>query len=216
MSYPYSELNPEPYYDAPRQLSTGAKLMIVLAVFLGTLMLCCCGIGGALFYWGQKSFSTDSREIIERTREMTEIDIPDPFVPNVLMDMRVPFSDRRLMMVAVYHHPETASLISLTAFDSSVEPKDRNEMRRVRPDFAIGNSPLERESEQVEMNTRVTTIRGREVTFSITRTHGEDGQQRVIVVGEFPGKFGPCQLEIIANEAILPPDKLDALLNSIR
>jgi len=217
MSYSYPEVIPEPMYQPPRGLSSTAKVLIILGVFAGGVLVVCCGLGGALFYWGKKSFVTDPEQVAAGAREIADIAIPEPFLPSVLMDMRVPFTGRRLMMMAFYHHPETESSITLMGFDLAADEQQRRDIQRSMEEAARQRSNEHgREVVPAEAMRHAVTIGGQEVEFSILRVKTADGRQRVLVAGEFPGRFGQATLQVDADESILPKEKLEALLNSIR
>ncbi len=217
MSYSYPEVMPEPMYQPPRGLSGTAKVLIILGVLAGATLVVCCGVAGALFYWGKRSFATDPQEVAAGTREIADITIPEPFLPSVLMDMRVPFTGRRLMMMAFYHHPETESSITLMGFDLLADEQQRREIQRSMEDAARQRSNEQgREVVPAEAMRHAVTIGGKDVEFSILRVKTSDGRQRVLAAGEFPGRFGQATLQIDADESVLPKEKLETLLNSIR
>ena len=74
-------------------------MLLILGIIFAILIVLCCG-GMGVMYYSMKSamkISNDPAAIKALTKEIAEIDVPEPLKPQMSMNMKVPFSDKTLM-----------------------------------------------------------------------------------------------------------------------
>jgi hypothetical protein len=197
-------------------MSGGAKLLIALGVGAGLLVLLCCGglIGVGVYV--ASGMNKDPQVVQEKTDEIAQIEIPDGLDPQTSFDMKIPFSDQR-MIWTVYVDKETESTLVLFAFGGTSAPQDQEEMRRQMDQSLQQQGMGEQEGITIEKSyTKVVEIRGQTATFTINKGVGKkSGAPRIQVIGAFQGEIGPVILMFNADAEEYTEEEVIAMIESI-
>lgn len=199
-------------------MSRGAKLLIALGVGGGLLVLACCGVGiGTMYYFGTSMVSQDPAEVVAKTDEIAQIEIPDQLKPAMSFDMKNPFSGQRLMLWTVYVDEGTNSTLVLFAFGSMGASQDQEEMRR-EMDKSLQQQKMggQEEINIEETYTKDVEIRGEKATFTITKGKGKkSGDPRIQVMGVFKGESGPVMVMLNADAEKYTEEQIVEMIESI-
>jgi hypothetical protein len=200
-------------------MSGGAKLLIGLGVGLGILVLLCCGgVIATVYYVSTKVMSDQPQVIAEKTKEITQLEIPSGLQPRMSFDMTVPFFNRRLMLWTLYSDERTDSILVLFAMGNASAPRDQAEMQRLI-DQALQQQHIPKpEAIKVkETHKKEVQIRNQTATFTISEGVGEkSGKPRIEVRGVFQGEPGPVMLWMNADAKKYPEKEIDKMLDSIK
>jgi len=81
---------PQPRPPQKKGMSTGVKVIIILACSIFGIMLVCCGVGYFLVVYPlQNAASNDPTVIAEVTEEIAEIDIPPGYRPKMSLNLKI-------------------------------------------------------------------------------------------------------------------------------
>ncbi len=216
----------QPTPPPPRPgMSSGTKVLLILAIIFGVLLLICCGgfILMGIFarnYMGE-AMSQDPavvRQITERI--LPKLKIPEPLQPEASMDMRIPFTDQTVMTMVFWTHKPSDSALVLTAMGEAFAGQNQEQMRQqieqqlrqqgIRP------AP-EREGQwETEKSEKEFEIRGEKVTLQFVKHKRTDADgERIEVTGTLPGEQGPVMLMLSADTALLSEQQAIEMLKSI-
>ena len=220
MDQPYMSPEGMPPYQKPR-MSTGTKVLLILGIiFLVLVLLCCCG-GGAFFWWGasyMKDAVSDDPQVVRRvTGEIVDIEMPDKLEPQFSVDMKVPFSDERFMVMVGYGDQAKGTAVMLASFGKEFAAQGQVQMKNQRekqlrqqglgPDQNLGPQ---------EVSEREIEVRGEPVKFMFaTAKDPESGKERIQVTGAFEGKTGPVMIMVFADPEVLSEEEIVAMIESI-
>jgi hypothetical protein len=203
-------------------MSTGTKVLIILGIIFLVLVLLCCGFGGAFVWWGtaymKDAISDDPQVVREVTGEIVEIDIPDKIKPLFSMDMNVPFSDQRVMVMVVYGDQGDGTAVMLASFGEAFADQGQAQMRQqmeqslreqgFSPDSGAGAG---------EATEKEIVIRGEPVKFMFATAKDPDsGEDRIHVTGMFEGNTGPVMIMVFADPEKLSEEEIVEMLESIK
>jgi hypothetical protein len=223
MSIDQPPLFPEPTGPPPRPgMGTGTKVLLILLVVFGLLLLLCCGglmLSGYYFAsYMQKAASDDPATVVATTEKITHIDIPAGLKPAFSLNMKVPFSERTLMIWAMYADKASDSTLVLAAMGEAMGSQNQTQMRQ-----AISQS-LQQQGLGEEENltnqqqyTKQVEIRGQMTSFFITKGEGAKSHRpRIQVTGSFQGATGPAMLIFNGDAAKFPEAEVTKMLESIK
>ncbi len=219
MSMTPPEMSSEVTQPPPKTgMSRGAKLLIILGVGGGLLVLLCCGgVIGYFVYYGASMMSNDPAVVAAKTDEITQIEIPDGIEPKKSFDVKVPFSDERLMLLTAHTDEETGSLLALFSLADASASQDQREMERVMGDLLRQQGIEEPEEIAIDQSyTKEVEIRGETATFTIEKGTGmESNTPRIRVKGVFQGKTGPVFLKFSADAEKYTEEQIIQMIESI-
>jgi hypothetical protein len=211
--------NPYEYQSAappPRQgMSTGVKVLLILGIILGVLVLLCCGGVMFLGVWGQRfaanSMSSDPAKIRALTDELLPLAVPAELAPEQMLDMPVPFTDQKMMRMAMYGHKPSGSSFAMMWFNTSMAPQNQGQMeQQMREQMRQqGANPDQQGNWQREASVRQITIRGQPVDFNFARlTDPETKKTRLELNGVVQGEGGPVMVFASVDESVVSEEKL--------
>ncbi len=214
-------IGPQPPSPQPRRgMSTAMKVLIIVgSVFFVLLLLCC---GGFILIGRQfaKATSQDPAVVKTMTDEITQIEIPEPLKPKMSMDMKVPITNTPLMKMAVYSDDTQKNMLTLVAMGEALAGQNEEQMRvsveQSMQKQGVGGGPRA-PIENAEMSSKELQIRSKPAKFTILK--GQEAgthSPRIQVSGVFQGRSGPVMLILDADASKLTPEKVDAMLQSIR
>ncbi len=213
---------PGPTEPAPRPgMSTGAKVLLILGIVFGGLVLLCCGgvmISGVLMQrYFARSLSEDPQTVRATTAELAQLEIPDALAPQAAMDLKVPFSGRQMMTMAIWSHQESNSVLMLMGMGKIFGPDAERQMKNSMRQSLREQGFQEPGQWQVETTRdHEVEIRGETVQFTIGRGRNpETGAPRVQVSGVFQGESGPVMLMADVDARVVSEDELIEMLESI-
>lgn len=217
--------------EPPRKKSSGSnKLLIGLAIGCGGMMLLCCGGIAVLGWFGHKMakemISQDPVVVVEKTREITDVDIPDGFTPMMSMDMKVPFTGQRLIIMTTYVDKESQSnsLVFMQGDEKmgGVNSRQQFEMQMRQSIDQQGQQGQQRRENLIVQESEgfVHEVRGVETTFQIatakeSKTGEESGKEYWQVSGAFKGKSGPAFVFLTVEKEKMTREEIEAFIESI-
>jgi hypothetical protein len=220
MDQPYMSPEGMPPYQKPG-MSTGTKVLLILGIVFLVLVLLCCG-GGVFVFWAGASYMkdaiSDDPQVVRRvTGEIVDIEMPDELEPQFSMDMKVPFSDERFMVMVGYGDQAKGTAVMLASFgkefaaQGQAQMKDQMEQqlrqRGVAPDQNLGPQ---------EVTEREIEVRGEPVKFAFaTAKDPESGKERIMVNGAFQGETGPVMIMVFADPEVLSEEEIVEMIESI-
>lgn len=220
---PWGQQPPPP----PRQgMSTGTKVVIILLIIFGILFLLCCGgliLSGVYFgKYMENAVSEDPAAVRQATDGLLpQIKVPEPFQPQASMDIKIPFTDQRMMVMVFWTHKASDSALILGSFGEAFGQQNQDQMREAMeqnlrqqgldpdPDRP-GKWESTSESKEIE-------VRGQKVTFNFVRRKRVDAEEsRIEVTGTVPGETGPVLLILNADTSVVNEEQAVQMLQSIR
>ena len=149
-------------------------------------------IGMGAYFAG--SVSEEPEVIVEVTRQIAEIDVPQGLEPTVSFDMKIPFTGERMMAWVVYLDEATESLLVLGTFGGPMAAQGQEEQVWQQIEQALQEEGIKHEANVRDWKRyeKEITVRGEPVTFYFATGKDEDsGAQRIEVTGTFPGDENP-------------------------
>ncbi len=211
-----------PQPPAKQGMSTGAKVLIILAVVFGGFLLVCCG-GMAFFaYSATKSLniSQDPAEVAKVTAEIAEIDIPAGLDPKMSMGGTIPLVGVSMHM-AIYSDKDTGSMLTLFTMQTPQGQTSQEQLRQQMEQSLQqqgGNREVEAEKINVEETREIElTINDKPASFTLSKgTGAKSGKPRIEVVGTFEGKAGATFVMLNVDAEKYPEEKVVETLESIK
>ena len=218
---PYQSEQGYPGQTSPPGMSSGTKALLIVLIVLGILMLLCCGVAGVFFFsvgkWAQDAMSQDPVRIRATTQEMVDMDLPAELQPQMMLDMKVPFTGQRFMTWAVFRDDASDSQLLLVGIGEGMPRQSEEQMRR-----EIQNSLRQQGDSGVEEmrveNARdyEVEIQGSRAVFQISEGVGRtSGRPRIQASGVFEGKSGPVMLLLDADAEAFSEERVVEILDSI-
>jgi hypothetical protein len=184
-------------------MSTSTKVLIGFGIGCAVLLVLCCGLIGVSGVWlanfMQNSLSEDPAKVVDATKEIADIEIPESLKPKAVFDVRVPFSGERAMLWVSYEGAGDNHLVlgqfgpplaHLEDFESQLKQSMNESGRRQREDIDIEES-----------ETYDAKINGEDAKFTISQGKGRKSEKEFWeALGQFHGHGGPAML-IIRVEA---------------
>lgn len=185
-------------------MSTFLKVVIFLGCIAGGGVLLCCG-GGA---WWINSIQTENpQEVIARTKEMVDIEIPDDFQPQKGMNANVFGFKMKLAVYKLKSADGMLMLMSMSAAEANQDAQMRNVLQgEVAKNLTINN-----------LKTRKFEVRGEIVDFKFAQSENMDnGDPWRQVTGTFAGKEGTVMLMLQIEEEAYDEDVVIKMIESIK
>ncbi len=219
--------SPQNAYVSPqavekRGMSSGAKVLIILAVIFLLCVLVCCG-GGILFSfmasaYVKDAFTDDPAKIEQRRAEALDITIPESFEPQMSLDMKVPMSDDRFMMYVVYRGPTSEETIVLVEVGKLLAESSQDNMER-EIENSLHDQKIGQPPPGVKWNvaSKEYTIGAEKVTFTLRTEKDNDGEPvRFHATGMVAGKRDPVFVVITTKAKTLSEEQIDEIIRSIK
>ena len=205
----------------PRKMGTGVKLLLIFGILFVVLALICCGGIGYMFYWGNKSLIKDPAVVKETTKMIADISIPEPLKPEVPgMDMKIPVTGKTMMIMVLYADHASGSTLMLMGFGEMFQGQSEVQMQQSMEESMRKQGVNQAQREQIEngkISTKEVKINGKPAKFTITTGQGAASHKaRIEVTGAFHGRCGPAILQLNADAEKITPEKVEAMLDSIR
>lgn len=200
-----------------RGMSSGSKVILILAIVFGGLALVCCGGVIGVVYYFRQAMTEDPAVVREKTAEIAEMSLPDGLKPQMAIDAKVPFTGQPIMTIVVYADDSADTFLFLAA-GPAFASQDQAEMQR-QINQSLQQKGRRQQGETVigQSVTKKIQIRGQEVTFMVTVGKGaQSGKPRISVTGAFPSKEGTAMLVLNADAEKYPEEKVIQMLESIR
>ena len=218
---PYMSPEGMPPYQKPG-MSTGTKVLIILGIIFLVLALLCCGGGVAVFWAGasyMKDAISDDPQVIRRvTAEIADIDVPEKLKPQFSMNMKVPISGDKLMVMVVYGNQADGTAVMLASFGEAFADQGQAQMRQQMEQslreqgFSPGGGVGPGEATEKEIE-----VRGEPVKFMFATAKDPDsGEDRSHVTGMFEGNTGPVMIMVFADPEKLSEEEIVEMLESIK
>lgn len=180
--------------------SAAGALRYVLGALVALVVLGCAGFVGLGYWLGGQMVRENQKpdDVRAAARQMLDLTIPPGLQPAVLVDVKRPLTDRRVMCWAVFRDaPEKSSGAAPSAL---VLVAVGEELAAVEPDevrLRVEQSLVERKQEGFEPVVVQTTsnhavdFQGRRVEFELVEGRGAtSGKPRIEARGVLPGRFG--------------------------
>lgn len=220
MDQPYMSPEGMPPYQKPG-MSTGTKVLLILGIiFLVLVLLCCGGIIVSTMVIGSyvsDMVSDDPQVVRQVTDEIVDIDVPEKLQPQFSMDIKVPMSDERIMVWAIYGDEASGTGVVLASFGEQFAGQNQAQMKRQMEQSLReqGYAPDEGLGPQ-EVTEREIKVRGEPVKFMFaTAKDPESGKERIMVNGTFDGKTGPVMIMVFADPDVLSEEEIVEMIESI-
>ena len=199
-------------------MSTGVKVLIVLAILFLLIVLLCCGGLVATVIWLGKATSKDPQVVRQKTAEMIQIDVPEVLAPTMSFTMKVPFSDQTLLTWVVYVEGSSQSTLVLVSFGDVLAEQDQGEMRRqIDQQLQEEGIGAAGNVEDWQGHEKEISIRDEPVTFNfVTGKDINTGAQRIDVTGTIQGNTGPVMLILSTDTETLDEPAIVEMLESIK
>jgi hypothetical protein len=199
-------------------MSTGVKVLIILAIVFGVLAVLCCGGIAGLVWWAKSMVSNDSAVVVATTREITDIDIPAPLKPLAKVDVKITLSGQSMMVMVVYDDKGSNSSLVLVSMGEAFGSQNQKQMRQSIDQSLQQQGMGNREDTLVSQTSqKELTIRGEKAVFTIGQGKGANSQKpRIQVTGAFQGKKGPAMLILEADAEKIPEEEAIRMLESIK
>jgi hypothetical protein len=207
-------------------MSGTKKLLLGLGMGCGLVVLLCCGGGGAFFYFVARSMqaSSDPKEVVELTKSMADLAIPEGLQPSKSFNMeKMPMFGQLIPSWVLYQNKQAGATLLLAqskVLQSQPQANIRQTIQQMMgPIFqqqGVEFPNRELAEKNKEIDTHVCTIRGVQVTFTIVT--GDDEQtkaRRIRVTGVFPGKVTSVALLLDADADKLAKPAVVKMLDSI-
>lgn len=214
----------QPGMPPPRQgMSTGTKVLLILAIVFGILLVLCCGGVIMLGWWGQsyatKAMSNDPAKIRALTQELLPMTVPAELQPQQMLDMPVPFTDQKMMRMAIYAHQPSSSTLALMWFNAAMAQQNQGQMeQQMREQMRQqGANPDQQGNWERDSSVRQIQVRGQAVDFNFTRlTDPETKKTRLELNGMVPGEGGPVMVSASVDESVISEERLIGTIESIK
>ncbi len=197
-------MDPNDPYQAPAdqsgapQKGGGSKLLMGLGIGCGLMLLLCCGGGVAVFMVGRSAFHVETvpAQVAAAAEDITDMDVPPGFEPKTAVSVKIPFTSKKVMSMAIYEGPSKKGMILVAEFGEGMpgnaDPENmrlqiEQSMRQQQQQQNQGAKKLQMEGDAKEVTV---TVRGEECTFTIQRGKAGNEQEFVQVEGTFTGKEG--------------------------
>ena len=165
--------------------------------------------------------STDPNVVKATTAEIARIDIPDPLKPKMSMNMKnVPGVNKIIRQMVVYNDGTEKNILMLVAVGSAVTSENEAQMRdsinQSMQQQGVDKGQRE-EIQNGQISSKELTIRGKPAKFTVIKGQGvKSHTPRIQVNGIFQGDSGSVVLMLDVDAEKLGPEKIDAMLESIR
>jgi hypothetical protein len=197
-------------------------LLILGIVFLVLIVVCCGGIALVGFLTSRyvsNSVSQDPQVIRRTTREIAEIQIPDHLSPEMSMDMKVPFSDKRMMTGVAYRDKQDNSLLMLFSFAEDIPENSRQQFQtQMRESMRQRGRGGQENTGPRDIQEREVKVRGKPEIFTFTKSKDpQTGKQQIEVTGTFEGRKGNVVMFLFSGDAEkYGGEDVEKILQSIR
>jgi hypothetical protein len=217
---PYMSPEGMPPYQKPG-MSTGTKVLLILGIIFLVLVVLCCGGGLALFWAGasymKDAFSDDPQVVRRVTGEIVDIEVPDKLQPQFSVNMKVPISGERFMVMVGYGDQAKGTAVMLASFGKEFaaqgQAQMQNQMEQQLRQQGLG--PEQNMGPQ-EVAEKEIEVRGEPVKFLFaTAKDPESGKERIQVTGAFQGKTGPVMIMVFADPEVLSEEEIVEMIESI-
>ena len=205
-----------------RGMSSGTKVLLILGILFLLCVLLCCGGGIVVSFMASKyakdAVSLDPAVIAQRRSEILDIEIPEPFTPQTSMDMTVPMTDQRLMMIISYTGQSPADTITLVGIGELMAGQPEQQMRQ-QIEQSLQQQGIGRQDStgQWEAKEKEFTIAGKPTTFVFRIAKDENNEpKRFDASGMVTGKRGPVLITISADAETLSEEQIDKIIESIK
>jgi hypothetical protein len=206
-------------------MSGTKKLLLGLGIGCGLVVLLCCGGGAVFFFFVGRSMqvSSDPKNVVELTKSMTDIAVPEGLQPAKSFNMEMPGVGQVIPSWVLYQNQQAGATL-LLAQSKLFQSQPQADIRRIikqtmGPIFQQQGVELpsrELADKGKEINTHVCTIRGVQVPFTIVEGADEQTKvRRVRVTGVFPGKAATVALLLDADADKLAKPAVVKMLDSI-
>lgn len=202
-------------------MSSGAKLLLILAILFLLCVLVCCGGIGILMYqasaYMKDAFTEDPAIIDQRCAELLDIDVPEGFAPKVSIDMKVPMTDSRLMTIVAYESGARNSLVLVGVGDMLSEMSKEDMEREIENSLQQQGLGQPTPGAKRESESREYQIGDKPVTFNWQTVKNENDEPTAFhVTGTVDGKRGPVLVTISADAETLSQEEIDQVIRSIK
>ena len=202
-------------------MSSGARLLLILAILFLLCVLVCCGGIGILMYqasaYMKDAFTEDPAIIDQRRAELLDIDVPEGFAPKVSIDMKVPMTDSRLMTIVVYENGPRNSLVLVGVGDMLSEMSKEDMEREIENSLQQQGLGQPTPGAKWESETREYQIGGKPVSFKYQTVKNENDEvTNTQVTGLVDGKRGPVLVTLSADAETLNEEQIDQVIKSIK
>jgi hypothetical protein len=169
----------------------------------------------------QSMITQDPAAVQQAASEMAAFQLPDSFQPAALVDMRIPFTDRRWMRMVMYREGEEPSdgfLMLSEVADEMGQGMSTDDLRSTIEQSMEEQSQETRlpEGQVRESRTLDLEINGKPASFVIQRmTIDQTGRDAWSASGVFEGKSGPCFLILNLSGERYSVEDVEEILESI-
>lgn len=218
---PYMSPEGMPPYQKPG-MSTGTKVLIILGIVFLVLVLLCCGGGLAVFWAGasymKNAVSKDPQVVRQVAAKIIQIDVPEKLKPQFSMDMKVPFSGERIMVMVVYGNEASGATVMLASFGKEFAGQSEAQMQnQMEQSLRQQGFAPEDDLGPGKATEREIQVRGKPVKFTFTTAKDpESGKQRIMVNGMVEGETGPVMIMVVADPETLSEEEIVKMIESIK
>lgn len=216
----YSEENDfqQDEFSAPKKqgMSTGVKVLLFFVAFGGVCMLLCCGG----LYYAAKNMDLKMQvtekvpEIIAIQNEITEITIPEQFVPKAGVTFSIIGKGMKMVIFEPADVQGVLILMSITVPDDGMIDMEK-EFRNSLNDQ--NQNQNHRKLDITKEEPREFTIKGKKLNFTFAEgTDKQNGEKFHQVTGVFPGKNSPAFLMLQIESDEYNEEEIVKMIESIK
>ena len=215
----YSEENDsqaDEFSAQPKQgMSTGVKVLLIFLGVGGLCLLLCCG---GLFYAAKnmdfKMQVTEKKaEIITIQNQITEITIPDLFVPKAGVTFSIVGKGMKMAIFEPDSKQGVLILMSITVPDDGMIDMEKEFRDSLNNQNQNQNH---RQLDITEEKQREFTIKGKKLNFTFAEGTDQNGNAFHQVTGVFPGKSSPAFLMLQIQSDEYNEEEIVKMIESIK
>lgn len=222
MSYDPQQQDPQNWYqnpEPPPKSGCGFKILMGLLIGGGVLLLVCC-IGGYIVYQQFANMvSADPTVVRTQTGEIIDAPPEGNFEPMFSMDMKVPFTDNRLMTMVVWRDGSEENpdgVFVLCEFNGAMFNENPEQMKQQMRD-SLKQQGQNQEIQELSSKTVTYNVRGKPTEFQLVRgRNNNNGKEVWQVSGMIEGKRGPTMIMMILDGEKYSEEQVQQTVESIK
>jgi hypothetical protein len=211
--------------EPPPARKSGSKVWLIVGVGLGICVLLCCGGVVAFFVYAGSQvanmMSTDPTVIRTSTAEIAAIDVPADIPPKFRFD--VGFAGQRHSLLVYYVAPGSDNQVWLAASGNALAPmRDQPDQLRIQLESQLDQQTQTAQTQPMKSLSGTTsreveiTVNGKASKINVVEGTDSTGKKLTQADGMFEGKTGPTLIKMQLESDKYPPEKIDAILKSIK
>ena len=201
------------YSDSEAPKSSGALKVILWILGIGVcVVILVCGVGGFLLFRTFKAgFSQDPPVIREVAGSITDVDLPDGYLPVFSMNL----FGMKMAAFGDQTNPNTSPMLMLMEFPAATAANP--EQMKQQMEQSLQQQGRQRNFQIQQSEQKTFTIRGQEQTVVINTGTSDRGGNVVQAMGTFSAKSGnPAMLMFMVPEDKWDEDEFREIVESMK